>query len=97
MRASSSSSIRETFLEFNQYSPCDGVSRQPIKFISVDLPEPDGPVIAMYSPRFTSNETPCRAWTFSEPIVYVFQMSRMEIIAAGATWPLAGGESSNIA
>ena len=28
-----------------------GVSRQPIMFISVDLPEPDGPMMATYSPR----------------------------------------------
>ncbi len=31
--------------------PLLGVSRQPIRFISVDLPDPDGPMIATYSPR----------------------------------------------
>src|SRR5688572_22433606 len=79
MRASSSSSISETFLLFSQYSPCDGVSRHPIRFIRVDLPEPDGPVIARYSPRRTSNVTPCSACTFSAPMSYVFQMLRIAI------------------
>ena len=35
-----------------------GVSRQPIRFISVDLPEPDGPTIATNSPRRTSGRCP---------------------------------------
>src|SRR6185369_15574673 len=79
MRASSSSSISETFLPLGQYWPCDGVSRQPIRFINVDFPEPDGPMIAMYSPRGISNDTPCSACTDSVPIWYVFQMFRIEI------------------
>ena len=37
-------------------------------FISVDLPEPEGPMMATYSPRWISSETPARAWTFSCPI-----------------------------
>src|SRR2546428_4570409 len=79
MRASSSSSISETFLPFSQYCPCDGVSRQPIRFIKVDLPDPEGPVMATYSPRRTSNDTPWSACTFSAPMSYVFQRSRMAI------------------
>src|SRR5215472_5401221 len=86
MRASSSSPISETFLPFSQYSPLVGVSRQPIRFISVDLPEPDGPMIAMYSPRGISNETPCSACTDSVPIWYVFQMLRIEI-NDDESWP----------
>ncbi len=39
-----------------------------MRFISVDFPEPDGPMIATYSPRSTPRETPERAWTFSSPI-----------------------------
>ena len=31
--------------------PSVGVSRQPIRFISVDLPEPEGPMMATYSLR----------------------------------------------
>jgi len=38
MRASSSSSNSLTSVVLSQYSPLVGVSRQPIKFISVDLP-----------------------------------------------------------
>src|SRR5919205_306611 len=86
MRASSSSSISETFLPLSQYSPWLGVSRQPIRFINVDLPEPDGPMIAMYSPRGISNDTPCRACTDSVPIWYVFQMLRIEI-NEDESWP----------
>src|SRR5438105_6203382 len=79
MRANSSSSISETFLPFNQYCPCDGVSRQPIRFIRVDLPDPEGPVMATYSPRRTSKDTPWSACTFSAPMSYVFQRSRIAI------------------
>ena len=39
-----------------------------MRFISVDLPEPDGPMIATYSPRSISMETPRRAWISSSPI-----------------------------
>jgi hypothetical protein len=37
------------FLALSQYSPELGVSRQPSRFIRVDLPEPDGPMMATYS------------------------------------------------
>ncbi len=46
----------------------DGVSRQPMRFIRVDLPEPDGPMIATYSPRSMAMDTPFRAWISSSPI-----------------------------
>ncbi len=49
MRASSSSSSSLTSWPLSQYLPLDGVSRQPMRFISVDLPEPDGPMMATYS------------------------------------------------
>ncbi len=39
-----------------------------IVFISVDLPEPDGPMMATNSPACTCSETPHRAWTSSVPI-----------------------------
>ena len=35
---------------------------------SVDLPEPDGPMIATYSLRRTARSTPRRAWTTSPPM-----------------------------
>src|SRR6185503_20948097 len=90
MRASSSSSISETCFAFSQYSPLLGVSRQPIRFINVDLPDPDGPMIAMYSPFGMSNDTPCSACTDSVPIWYVFQMFRIEISFDGC-FPLTDG------
>src|SRR6266852_2395320 len=45
-----------------------GESRHPIRFISVDLPEPDGPMRATYSPLAISTSTPRRACTCSAPI-----------------------------
>ena len=38
-----------------------------MRFISVDFPEPDGPMIATYSPRSMVKVTPRRARTFSSP------------------------------
>jgi hypothetical protein len=67
-RASSLSLLLETSSPFSQYSPADGVSRQPITFMSVDLPEPDGPMIATYSLRWTARSTPRKACTISPPM-----------------------------
>jgi hypothetical protein len=36
--------------------------------ISVDLPEPDGPMIATYSPSSIRSETPPSAATSTEPV-----------------------------
>ena len=47
--ANSSSAIFATEVPFRIYSPADGVSRQPIMFIKVDLPDPEGPIRATYS------------------------------------------------
>jgi hypothetical protein len=56
-KASSNSSIFKIFLPDSMYSPDVGVSRQPIIFISVDFPDPEGPSIDKKSPfsilRFT--------------------------------------------
>jgi hypothetical protein len=41
--ASSSSTIEATSWPLNSYRPAVGVSRQPSMFISVDLPDPEGP------------------------------------------------------
>src|SRR5439155_4122835 len=57
IRASSSSSRSETFWPFSQYSPDVGVSRQPIRFMSVDLPDPDGPMTATYSGKRSEEHT----------------------------------------
>src|SRR3989442_4568516 len=54
IRASSSSDKALTFWPFSQYSPAVGVSRQPIKFMRVDFPDPDGPMTATRSEEHTS-------------------------------------------
>jgi len=52
----------------SSYVPDDGVSRQPMRFISVDLPDPDGPTIDTNSPSRTSMSIPFRASTFTLPV-----------------------------
>ncbi len=48
-------------------------SRQPMMFISVDLPEPDGPMIATYSPCRTSRSMPCSTGTSSAAVLVGFR------------------------
>src|SRR5437667_62349 len=93
MRASASSSRSETFWALSQYSPDVGVSRQPIKFISVDLPDPDGPMTATYSFCLICRLTPCSARTTSPPMSYarVSLCVRMTMSGSGDD-PGRGGE-----
>ena len=48
--------------------PWEGESRQPMRFISVDLPEPEGPMMATYSLWRMRRLTPRRALTCWSPI-----------------------------
>ena len=48
--------------------PAVGRSRQPTMFISVDLPDPDGPTMARNSPRSTTRSTPSSARTSIRPV-----------------------------
>src|SRR5436190_21216289 len=81
MRASSSSSNSLTSWPFSQYWPFVGESRQPIRFIRVDLPDPDGPMMATYSLCSMRRFTPRKACTCcSEPMSYVFHKSTVEIM-----------------
>jgi hypothetical protein len=41
-----------------RYSPAVGVSKQPMMFISVDLPDPEGPMMEMNSPFPIFTEMP---------------------------------------
>ena len=41
--------------------PLVGTSSAPMRFMKVDLPEPEAPVTARYSPRSTSTLMPCNA------------------------------------
>ena len=45
-----------------------GTSSPPIRFIIVDLPDPDGPMMATNSHAATPNETPSRARTVCSPM-----------------------------
>ena len=51
-----------------------------MRFMRVDLPEPDGPITATYSPFWISKLTPRSAWISSEPIWYVRQRSSAVMI-----------------
>ncbi len=59
--ASSSSFIDSTGVPSRMYFPALGRSRQPMMFISVDFPEPDGPMMATYSLCSTMRSTPLKA------------------------------------
>ncbi len=65
--ARKSSSILLTSVPLSIYTPLVGVSRQPTRFMSVDLPEPDGPIIATYSFFLISTETDLKACTITDP------------------------------
>src|ERR1700737_74588 len=97
MYASSSSSRSLTSRPASQYLPELGESRHPIRFINVDLPEPDGPMIATYSPRRISRVTPRSACTSSEPIWYVFQRSCVLMANPWSTrsWRNESGETAS--
>ena len=47
--------------------PVVGLSSPARMCISVDLPEPDGPITASRSPRLTVTDTPLRASTAVDP------------------------------
>src|ERR1700730_9724352 len=49
-------------------------------FMSVDFPEPDGPMMATKSPFSISSETPRSAWTSCSPMMYVFVMFRIAMV-----------------
>ena len=51
-------------LFMHKYWPPVGVSKQPIIFISVDFPEPEGPIKATYSPFLMVSERSLTAVTF---------------------------------
>src|SRR5207245_11250224 len=57
--------------------PAVGVSSAPIRFSSVVLPEPDGPMSATKSPRGMSRSMPCRTSIVSPPRRYVLVSPRI--------------------
>src|SRR4051794_28015917 len=64
------------------YCPLDGRSRQPMMCMNVDLPDPDGPVTATNSPRYTSSDAPRSARTSTSPTWYVLVRSRTEMTSS---------------
>src|ERR1700741_3353776 len=88
MYASSWSLSSLPSLPASQYLPEVGESRQPIRFIRVDLPDPEGPMMATYSPLRISTSTPCKACTCSAPISYVLikPSVRITIPASTRSW-----------
>ena len=61
------------------YVPEVGVSRQPSKFMSVDLPDPEGPMSATYSPRCMSRSMPLSTCTVWPPSLKSRVISRSSI------------------
>src|SRR3954447_1157101 len=61
-RARSDSGRSATALPLRVYFPSVGESSSPRIDRSVDLPQPDGPAIAMYSPLLISRWIPASAW-----------------------------------
>src|SRR2546422_6701221 len=62
-------------------SPDVGVSRQPIRFIRVDLPDPDGPMTATYSFFLICRLTPCSARTTSRSEEHTSELqSRLHLV-----------------
>ena len=55
--------------------PVDGLSSAAMQCIRVDLPEPDGPMIAVMRPRAKSTLTPSRARTCASPSPYTLVRS----------------------
>ena len=61
-----------------------GRSRQPMMFIRVDLPDPDGPMMATISPASICSETPFSTVSGMLPVWYVLTMSVTVITGRGA-------------
>ena len=78
--ANSSSERLETFLPSSRYCPLVGVSRQPSICMSVDLPDPDGPMIATNSPSFITNDAFLRATVSMSPLLYILDKFLHSII-----------------
>ncbi len=65
------------------------VSRPARQCMSVDLPDPDGPMMAVNRPRSKPTVTPSRARTAVSPEPYTFTRSTAAT-AARASWPACG-------
>ena len=75
--------------------PDVGRSRPAMQCISVDLPEPDGPMTAVNRPRSKATLTPARACTAACPVPYVLRRST-ECAAGAVCVALADSASLSI-
>src|ERR1019366_9514415 len=82
MLASSRSFMRLTSSPAKRYSPLVGTSRQPRICMSVDFPDPEGPITARKSPSFTVSDTASTARTSASPVPYTLLTSTRRMISA---------------
>jgi hypothetical protein len=68
MAASSSFEWFDTTRPSSRYRPEVGRSRQPSRFMRVDLPEPEAPITAVNSPGSRASVTPARARSSTSPM-----------------------------
>ena len=71
--------LRDDLARAGRSCPRLGVSRQPMRFMRVDLPEPDGPITATYSLGAIVKLTPRRAWISSA----AHHVGAPEVLGAG--------------
>src|SRR5918994_5884807 len=71
-RARSDSGRSATDLPLRVYLPSVGESSRPRIERSVDLPQPDGPAMAMYSPLLISRWIPASAWVSTSSVKKTF-------------------------
>ena len=82
-RARSSRDSASTCAPMKRYCPPVGRSRQPSRFMAVDLPEPLGPMMATNSPRPMARSTPLSARKAVAPSPYALVMPRSWISGTG--------------
>src|ERR1700675_3426346 len=87
-RFSSPAEMLATSSPSSQISPEVGRSRQPIRFTSVDLPEPDGPMIAIHSPGSTFREKLSRARMTPPPASALAGYNRLTSLSLIMSLPL---------
>src|SRR5579864_2309441 len=94
MLASSRSFMPLTSSPANRYSPLVGMSRQPRMCMSVDFPEPEGPITARKSPSFTVRDTESTARTSASPSPYTLDTSTRRMISAATSAARADGAAT---
>src|SRR5580704_6778732 len=94
MLASSRSFMPLTSSPAKRYSPLVGMSRQPRMCMSVDFPEPEGPITARKSQSFTVRDTESTARTSASPSPYTLHTSTRRMISAATSAAGADGAAT---